>query len=143
MKNANIKLLFGLIILIITSCSSNKILVQKEKTEFGNVRFYIENNLKNNKSKKRLVAKIDQTLYQLNQQEILKQIEKEPNIIYTLIEENFKENPNPDIYQKLTILDSLILLKSNKILDSLKWNDFIRFNNQKGFIKEVNYYHGS
>ena len=52
MKNANIKLLFSLIILITTSCCSNKILVQKEKTEFGNVRFYIENNLKNNKAKK-------------------------------------------------------------------------------------------
>ena len=54
MKIANIKLLFGLMILITTSCSSDKILIQKEKTEFGNVRFYIENNLKNNKSKKKI-----------------------------------------------------------------------------------------
>ena len=118
-------------------------MVQKEKTEFGQIRFYIENNLKDNKSQKRLVAKIDQTTYLLNRQEILKQTEIEPNIIYTLIEEQIPNSANPDIYQKLTISDSLILLKSNKILDSLEWNDFKKFNNQKGFIKEVYYYHRS
>jgi hypothetical protein len=143
MINTNIKFLFCLIILITSSCSNNKILVQKEKTEFGKVRFYIENNLKDNKSQKRLVAKINQTTYLLNQQEILKQTEIEPNIIYTLIEEEIPNSFNLDIYQKLTISDSLILLKSNKILDSLEWNDFKKFNNQRGFIKEVYYYHRS
>ncbi|MCH4824635.1 hypothetical protein ML462_15785 [Gramella lutea] len=143
MKNTNIKFFFCLMILIATSCSSNKILVQKEKTEFGNIRFYIENKLKDYKSQKRLVAKIDQTTYQLNQQEILKQTDKEPNIIYTLIEDNILKSPNTNIYQKLTISDSLILLKCNKILDSLKWNNFKRFKDQKGFIKEVYYYHQS
>ncbi len=128
-------------ILIIMSCSSKKTLVKKEETEYGKVRFYIENDNKDNKSKKRLVAKIGQTKYQLNEKEILKQNKKEKNIIYSLVEKDIPKNPNLEIFQKTTKLDSLILIKSNEILDSLKWNSFKRFDNQKGFIKEVYYYH--
>tara|TARA_B100000929_G_C15289999_1_gene346693 strand:- start:150 stop:575 length:426 start_codon:yes stop_codon:yes gene_type:complete len=141
MKNTNIIFVSCLMILIIMSCSSKKTLVKKEETEYGKVRFYIENDNKDNKSKKRLVAKIGQTKYQLNEKEILKQNKKEKNIIYSLVEKDIPKNPNLEIFQKTTKLDSLILIKSNEILDSLKWNSFKRFDNQKGFIKEVYYYH--
>lgn len=45
-------------------------------------------------------------------------------------------------YQKLSKLDSVVLSKSDKILDSLKWNDFKRWNGATGFEIEVVYYHG-
>ena len=36
----------------------------------------------------------------------------------------------------------MVLSKSDKILDSLKWNDFKRWNGAKAFENEVIYYHG-
>ncbi|GAK97467.1 hypothetical protein JCM19294_3 [Nonlabens tegetincola] len=39
-------------------------------------------------------------------------------------------------------MDSLVLTKSDKILDSLKWNDFKRWNGAKAFETEIIYYHG-
>ena len=45
-------------------------------------------------------------------------------------------------YQKLSELDSLVLSKSDKILDSLKWNNFKRWKGAKAFQEEIIYYHG-
>jgi pantothenate kinase-related protein Tda10 len=67
----------------------------------------------------------------------MKKNEKE--LIYTLtFGEIPKELNQPKYFQKLSRIDSLILLKGDKILDSLKWNNFKKSKGASGFIIEVN-----
>lgn len=144
MKNAKIKILLFSIITLILSCSTNKGLIKKDKSDYGTVKYYVQTDLNDVNYKKRIVIKVaDSVFYSLYSDGINKRTKKDKNSIYRLF---YGEIPNEKdakiAYQKLSKLDSLILSKSDKILDSLKWNDFKRWNGAKAFEIEVVYYHG-
>lgn len=154
MKNLRIKILLLFLIILVVSCSTQKGLIKREKTEFGTVKYYVQTELKNDNSvekepndlndDQRIVIKVaDSVYYSLYSDGINKRTKKDKNSVYRLF---YGEIPNEkdvqNAYQKLSELDSLILSKSDKILDSLKWNDFKRWNGAKAFEIEIVYYHG-
>ncbi len=112
--------------------------------EFGVTKYHIEKNLKNNKYKERLLATIDNSVYySFYSDKIVKQTKENKGLIYTLFFDKIPENLNEnEHYQNLTKMDSIVLTEGNKILDSLSFQNFKKWNGAKVFIIEVNYYHG-
>jgi hypothetical protein len=93
---------------------------------------------------KRIVIKVaDSVYYSLYLDGINKRTKKDKNSVYRLFYGEIPKELDAQIaYQKLSELDSLELSKSEKIIDSLKWNDFKRWNGATSFEIEVVYYHG-
>ncbi|WP_310993149.1 hypothetical protein [Aequorivita marina] len=154
MKNVKTKILLLILIALVISCSTQKGLIKREKTEFGTVKFYVQTDLNNDnyvetelngeKPNKRIVIKVaDSVYYSFYSDEIGKRTKKSKNSVYRLFYGEIPKELDAQIaYQKLSKLDSLILSKSDKILDSLKWNDFKRWNGATAFNEIVIYYHG-
>ena len=149
MKKAQIKILSLFLIYTIISCSTNKGLVKREKTDFGTIKYYVQTDSNHfghsdNKKDKRIIIKVGNSVYySIYYDLIAKHTKQRKELGYWLFYGKIsKEMNNPDYYQKLSKLDSLVLSKSDKILDSLKWNDFKRWNGATAFEIEVVYYHG-
>ncbi|WP_272024127.1 hypothetical protein [Olleya namhaensis] len=141
MKNRTLKISTFLVIAFLFSCSANKELIRKERTEFGDVKFYVENylDLKDNNYKKSVLAKFkNSTYYSFYPNEIIKTKTKEKHLFHTLtfgeIASGLKQT---EYFQELSKIDSLILSKGDKILDSLKWNNYKKSKGASGFITEV------
>ena len=141
-KHIYITTIFLVIFLI--SCSTNKELIRKEKMEFGITKYYLENNLKKNIYGKRVLAIIDNSIYySFYSDKIVKQTKEEKQLIHTLFFEKIpKELNDPKYYQALSKMDSIVLTKSNDILDSLNLKNYKKWDGATAFIIEVNYYHG-
>ncbi|WP_093667564.1 hypothetical protein [Tenacibaculum sp. MAR_2009_124] len=154
MKNVKTKILLLIFIALVISCSTQKGLIKREKIEFGTVKYYVQNDLKNDnyvetelnsdKSNKRIVIKVaDSVYYSFYSDGISKLTKMDKNSVYRLFYGEIPKELDAQIaYKKLSELDSLVLSKSNKILDSLKWNNFKRWNGATAFNIEVIYYHG-
>ena len=144
MKYVRIKILLLFLICSIISCSTNKGLIKREKTDFGTVKYYVQTDLKDENYKKRIVIKVsDSVYYSLYSNGINKRTKKDKNSVYRLFYGEIPKDVDAQIaYQKLSELDKMVLSKSEKMLDSLKWNDFIRSKGATGFEIEVVYYHG-
>ena len=154
MKNLRIKILLLFLIILVVSCSTQKGLIKKEKTEFGTVKYYVQTELKNDNyletetnelnDEKRIVIKVANSIYySLYSDEIIKRTKKDKNSIYRLFYGEIPNEKDAQIaYQKLSELDKLVLSKSEIILDSLKWNDFKRWKEASAFEIEVVYYNG-
>lgn len=123
------------------SCSINKELIGKEKTEYATVKYYIAKDLKNNNATKRILAKVENSdLYTFNLNHISKVKKSESDLIFTLLfEEIPKELDSPDNFRKLSKMDSLVLHKGDKILDSLNWGNYQKSVGATGFIIEVKF----
>ena len=141
MKNRTLKISTFVVIAFWVSCSANKELIRKERTEFGDVKFYVENylDLKDNNYKKSVLAKFQNSTYIFSPDEINKNKRKEKYLFYTL---TYKEIPKElkqqtGYFQELSKIDSLILQKGDKILDSLNWNNHKKSKGATGFITEV------
>lgn len=126
------------------SCSTNKELIEKRKTEYGISKYYIEKGLKNSNYRERLLVIIDNCVYySFYSDKIVKQTKKDKQLIYTLFFDKIPENLNDTkYYQNLTKMDSIVLTESNKILNSLNLQNFKKWKGAKAFIIEVDYYHG-
>ncbi len=151
MKNVQTKILLLFLISLVLSCSTQKGLIKREKTEFGTVKYYVQTELKNDNfveselnDDKRIIIKVaDSVFYSLYSDGINKRTKRNRNSVYRLFYGEIPKELDAQIaYQKLSKLDSLVLSKSEKILDSLKWNDFKRWKGATGFEIEVVYYHG-
>ena len=160
MKIKQLNILFFIIFLMV-SCSTNRKLIEKKKTEFGTLIFYLETDLNNTWYKKRILAKIDNSTYVFYSDKIIKELKGEERLFHSLIFdnlekwkeiqysralnetdsltglENIKNWGNSEYFQKLNKTDSLVLSKGNKVLDSLNWSDFKKFNGAIGFLTEV------
>ncbi len=144
MKNVQIKILLVFLISSIISCSTNKGLIKREKTDFGTIKYYVQTELNDENDEKRIVIKVeDSVYYSFYPDGIDKRTKKDKDLVYRLFYGVIpKEMEDSNAYQKLSKLDSLILSRSNRILDSLKWHDFKRWNGASAFEIEVVYYHG-
>jgi len=130
--------------LILISCSTNKELIEKRKSEYGISKYYFEKGLKNSNYKERLLVIIDNSFYySFYSDKIVKQTKKDKQLIYTLFFDKIPENLNDaKYYQNLNKMDSIVLTESNKILGSLNLQNFKKWNGAKAFLIELNYYHG-
>lgn len=144
MKNAQIKILLFPITALIISCSTNKELIKKEKSDFGTMKYYVQTDLKDEDYKKRIIIKVaDSVYYSLYSDGINKRTKKDKNSVYRLFYKDVPKELDAQIaYRKLSELDSLALSKSDILLDSLNWNNFKRWNGATAFEIEVVYYHG-
>jgi len=144
MKNKPLKILTFVVIAFLVSCSTNKGVIKREKTDFGTVKYYVQTDLNNEEYKKRIVIKVsDSVYYSLYSNGINKRTKKDKNSVYRLFYGEIPKDLDSQIaYKKLSELDKLVLSKSEKILDSLKWNNFKRWKGATGFEIEVVYYHG-
>ena len=144
MKYVQIKILLVFLITLIISCSTTKGLTKREKTAFGTVKYYVQTDLNDSEHQKRIVIKVDNSAYySIYFDEIVKHTKKNKELIYRLFYKEIPEEMNdPRYYQKLSELDSLVLSGSDRILDSLKWENFKRWNGASAFEIEVAYYHG-
>jgi len=147
MKNVQIKISLVFLASFIISCSTNKGLIKREKTDFGTIKYYVQTDfidLSDNKYKNRIVIKIDNSAYySIYSNVIYKHTKKNKALSYKLFYGKIPEEMNdPEYYQKLSKLDSLVLSNSDRILDSLKWKKFKRWNGASAFEIEVAYYHG-
>ena len=130
--------------IIISSCSTSRDLIEKEKTEQGITKFYVEKESEDNLENRRLLASVNNGIYYgFYPDRIVKKTRENKGLIYTL---NFEELPaeilNSKSFEKLSAADSLILSRGSKILNSLGWRNHKRPVGASGFLIEVEYYHG-
>ena len=105
--------------LLLVSCSTNKELITKNNTEFGITKYYVEND---NNVKRILTVVNNMTYYSFSPDKIIKQNKKDKGLIYTLV---FDKDLNDSKYfQKLSKMDSLVFLETDKILESRNWNKY-------------------
>ncbi|WP_149274323.1 hypothetical protein [Pareuzebyella sediminis] len=149
MKNGQIKILLFPIIALTISCSTHKGLIKKEKTDFGTIKYYVQTDSNHfdyidRKKDKRILIRVDNSIYySIYYDYIAKHTKQDKALGYWLFYgEVPKETHEPKSYKKLSELDSLVLSRSDEILDSLKWTNFKRWNGATAFQIEVVYYHG-
>jgi hypothetical protein len=67
-----------LTLLFLNSCTANRTFIEKNKSDYGTIKFYIENNLENKLHPKRMVAKVNNSFYySFYSDEIIKHTKKE------------------------------------------------------------------
>ena len=134
------------IVTSLISCSTTAQLIDKSKTQYGNIKFYSERISKNNSSIKRIYASVktgkSQSYYSFYPDKIVKTTDKAKALIYTVSYEPLQTTYDSDIYQKFSVMDSIVLTKGDKLLGSLGLNNFKTTKGATAFMIEVNYYHG-
>ena len=127
------------------ACSSDAKLVDKSKTKYGQIKFYIEKS-KDKQNIQRIYALVDSSnntnFYSYYPDRIVKTIEGEKQLTYTVFYGQLPEMFDTKTYQMFSPLDSLILLQGDNILDSLRLNNFKRSKGARAFEIEITYYHG-
>ncbi|RYE50095.1 MAG: hypothetical protein EOP48_20380 [Sphingobacteriales bacterium] len=127
----------------ISSCSINKQLLEKSKSEFVTIKFYYQPKSQKNALGNRVLGIVDNKIfYSFYLDKIVKQTTQENNLIMALFDGDFPESYDATTFQKLSPLDSLILMRGNNLLDSLGFADYKNSNNGTAFEVEINYYHG-
>ena len=128
------------------SCSTNVKLIEKSRTKYGDIKFYSEKSSKNNSSVKRIYASVktgnNKSYYSFYPGKIVKTTDTAKTLIYTVFYGQLQTNYDRHIYQRFSFLDSIVLNKGDKLLDSLGLHNFKTSDGTEGFQIEVNYYHG-
>jgi len=139
-------IIFFTIVISLISCSTTVRLIDKSKTQYGSIKFYTERISKNNSSIKRIYASVktcnSQSYYSFYPDKIVKTTDTAKALIYTVSNEPLQTNYDTDIYQKFSVMDTIVLTKGDKLLGSLGLNNFKTSKGATAFMIEVNYYHG-
>jgi hypothetical protein len=124
---------FGIAVFIV-SCVSTTKLIHQYKVADSKIRFYVNTSPNSLKGEEKLFARVDSSnvriLYIFRTDRVFKTYDNNSNYLYSL---SFDRQP----MLKLTSIDSLVLLKADRVLDSLKYNEFMRSGTAKGFDIEV------
>ena len=127
-------------------CSSTVKLVNKSQTKYGEIKFYSEKDSKNSSSIKRIYASVEiannKSYYSFYPEKIVKTTGTAKALIYTVFYGQISANFDSNIYQRFSNLDSVVLTKGDRLLDSLRLQNFKTSRGADGFQIEVNYYHG-
>lgn len=122
------------------SCSANKKLILKERTNFGVIKFYTQEDI----HEKRILVDVDNAVYYKIDTKATTKYEREnKELTYTLYYGPFEEKDESLKHLKsLSKIDSLVLSESDRILDSLNWKTFTKAKGASAFEIEVANYHG-
>jgi hypothetical protein len=143
------RLKFKVNILLIISfslcaCSSNVRLIDKSRTEYGVIKFYSEKVSKENSAIKRIYASVKSgghiSYYKFFPDEIYKTTDTAKALSYNVYYKPIVADY--DLYQKFSVIDSIVLNKGNHLLDSLGLKHFKTSKGASGFQIIVSYYHG-
>ena len=139
-------LVLTLLSLYLFACSSNVKLIQKSETKYGKIKFYIEKQTKDNTDIKRIYASVDsnnnKNYYSFYHDRIVRITENAKTLTYIAFYGQLPTNYNANIYQKFSSLDSLVLIKGDRLLGSLGLKNFKRSTFAEAYQIEVSYYHG-
>lgn len=128
------------------SCASNKMLIEKQQTKFGNVKFYAVNVSSDKPFVDKVYVAADSNgvkrFYSFYPDKIVMTDERTKELSYTIIYHKLQDNFDSNIYHQLSIWDTLVLTKALTILQSSKYSHLKSPDNAKGYEIEVNYYHG-
>ena len=127
-------------------CSTTIKLIEKNRTKYSDIKFYSEKISKENPSIKRIYASVKTTdnksYYSFYPDKIVKTTDTAKALIYTVFYGQIQTNFDSNIYQRFSYLDSIVLTRGDKLLDSLGLRNFKTSRGAEGFEIEVNYYHG-
>lgn len=128
------------------NCTSNKMLVEKQRTKFGNVKVYEVNISSSNPSVDKLYVATDSNgikrFYIFFPDKIVMTDERAKELSYTIIFHELQENFDSNIYHRLSTWDTMVLSRALTILKASKYSHLKSPDNAKGYEIEVNYYHG-
>ncbi|MFI2744662.1 hypothetical protein ACG2LH_18145 [Zhouia sp. PK063] len=144
MKKLKIIILTFFFLSFLISCSTYGKLIEREKTEYGTIKYFVETDLNNYRKQKRLIAKVgNSAFYTFYPDDIVKHTKEAKALSYNIFYQEIpRDFDDPMYYQKLSELDSIVFSGSDRILDSLKWKNFKSWKGASAFRIEVNYYHG-
>ena len=138
-------LLFSIFISLF-GCSTTVRLIDKNRTKYGDIKFYSEKVTKDNSSIKRIYASVktadNKSYYSFYPDKIVKTTDKAKALIYTVFYGQIQTSFDSNIYQRFSNLDSIVLAKGDNLLDALGLQKFKTSKGADGFLIEVNYYHG-
>ncbi len=141
-----IHIILTTIFISLFSCSSTVKLIDKSQTKYGDIKFYSEKVTKDNSSMKRIYASTKtadcKSYYSFYPNRIVKTTDTAKSLIYNVFYGQIQTKFDSNIFQRFSDLDSIVLTKGDKLLDSLGLHNFKTSNGADGFKIEVNYYHG-
>lgn len=140
------KYLFSvLIFFVITACTTNRTLLHKYSSGYGEIDFFVER-IKKKGAIKRVYAKIfleNETAYYIFYPDKIEKISsKEKQTVFVLRNNILLNNYDSTIYKKVSDLDAFIFSKGDMLLDSLKFNTLKRSSSASYYEIEINYNHG-
>jgi hypothetical protein len=134
------------ILSLLASCRGAIKLIDKHQTPDGTVRFYIESIERNKSDVKGIYASVNnrgtRIYYRFCPEEIVMTTEKAKQLTYIVYHEKLLTNYDSNIYKKYSPLDSIVLTRGDKLLDSLGLENFKKAFNSEAYQIQVNYYHG-
>lgn len=129
------------------SCASNKVLIKKQQTEFGYVKFYAVYGSSDIPYVGKIYVATDSNgvkrFYSFYPDKIVMTDERAKELSYTLIFNKLQDNFDSNMYHRLSTWDTLVLSKAVTILKASKYSHLKSPGNAQGYEIEVNYYHGS
>jgi hypothetical protein len=134
------------ILAFLTSCRGTIEVVGKYRTQEGTIRFYMEKEDKGKPDVKALYASVNdkgaRMYYKFCVGEIVMTTENAKQLTYTVYHGQLPTNYDTTIYKKYSHLDSVVLTRGDRLLDSLRLNNFKRTFGSEAYQIDVNYYHG-
>lgn len=132
--------------LLLFSCSTNVKLIEKTHTSFGKIKFFAEQNSKQDSSLKRIYAEVktseSKSYYSFYPSDIVKITDSAKVLMFRVVNRKLPINYDTNIYQKFTFIDSFVLNRSEILLDALGLHSFKRLNGAECFEITVYYNHG-
>jgi hypothetical protein len=143
MQQRQLQIILIILVAFIYSCTTSITLLEKSTTKYGIIKFYIDNKTQSDFKNKRLLASVNNEIfYSFYSDKIIKQSKQDKNLINTLFYGLLPTSFDTTAFQKLSAMDSSILLHGDRILDSLGLTNYKKSKGATAFDIEVNYYHG-
>jgi len=143
MQQKQLQIILIILVAFIYSCTTSKTLLDKSTTKYGIIKFYINNKTQSDFKNKRVLATVNNEIfYSFYSDKIIKQSKQDKNLINTLFYGLLLTSFDTTAFQKLSALDSSILIHGDRILDSLGLTNYKKSKGATAFEIEINYYHG-
>lgn len=130
----------------IFSCISNKKLIEKSRTEFGRIKFYVINSPNDKSSIIPLYADVDSNgirrYYSFYPKGIVMTDERAKNLSYTVLFKQLPDNFDNNAYHRFSKLDTLVFDKADVLFGSSEYSHLKSLKGATGYAIEVYYLHG-
>jgi|GEM_PF-1490023 hypothetical protein len=139
-------LLFVFFAFNICSCTSNKKLIGKSRTEFGKIKFFVVNSPNDKSSVSKLYADVDSNgirrYYSFYPEGIMMTDERAKNRSYNVLFKQLPDNFDSNVYHSFSKLDTLVFDKAERLLESSEYSHLKSVKGATGYEIEIYYLHG-
>jgi hypothetical protein len=130
----------------ICSCTSNKKLIGKSRTEFGRIKYYAVNSSNDKSSAIKLYADVDSNgirrYYSFYPKGIVMTDERAKNLSYTVLFKQLPDHFDSNAYHGFSELDTLVFYKAETLLENPDYSHLKSPKGATGYEIEVYYLHG-